>query len=495
MPDHRQTISKSSFLKGLQCQKALYLSKFRPELRDEISALQQAVFDSGTRVGILAQQLFPGGVDAGFQTPDQIQEAIDMTMRLVRLGTPVIYEAGFSGGDLHCFVDILVHDSKGWHAYEVKSSASITDTNYWDASFQWYVMEMTGLDLVSISLVHINNRYVRVGGLDMKQLFNIVPATDVVRQRQHAVKAIADDLKTVLAGGRIPDTSIGPHCTVPYECDFRGHCWQNVPKYSIFDIAELKADKKWDLHTQGILDLKSIPADYPLGNRQWQQVKAELEGTVTIHRDAIRRFLEGLKYPLYFLDFESFQAAVPPFDHSHPYQQIVFQYSLHILDSPGAEVRHKAFLAEASGDPRIPFITSLLRDTGTTGDILVFNRGFEATCLRGLGRDFPGFSAPLEMLIRRLVDLMPLFKNRDYYTPAMRGSYSIKQVLPAVVPGFSYGGMVIADGSEASRAFASLYDERDDEKIMQVRDHLLAYCHLDTLAMVKIVEALDALTT
>ena len=485
------TLSKSTYLRGTQCQKSLYLHWHRPDLRDPISPMQQAIFSQGTDVGKLAQTLFPGGVDAGIHVPENYSKSIEMTSQLISEGTDVIYEAGFSKNGLHCFVDILVRDGDGWKAFEVKSSTNLKPVNLLDAAFQYHVMNGTGLKVNEISLVVLNSSYERVGEMDVSRLFKIENVTAHVIRLQSRIKKDITEFLATLDGSAVPVIDIGPQCTDPYDCDFHSHCWQHVPEYSIFDISRLSGEKKWELYRMGILKFEDIPPGFRLNDAQWQQVKAELKNEIHIDRDAISKFVNGLTYPLFFLDFESFQPAVPLFDLSRPYQQIVFQYSLHILESSSADLQHRSFLAESDGtDPRVPFICSLIRDIGSVGDIIVFNRSFEASRLNEIAVSFPEYAAMVKNLVSRIKDMMPLFQQRYYYVPEMRGSYSIKQVLPALVPGFGYDNLAIANGGSASMAFTSLIGETDLFRIMETRENLLEYCKLDTLAMVEILKVL-----
>lgn len=456
--------------------------------------MQQAIFSQGTDVGKIAQQLFPGGIDAGLYVPANYARSIALTSQLIEDGSPVIYEAGFSFNGLHCFVDILVKDAEGWKAYEVKSSTQVKPVNLLDAAFQYYVITSCGLELADISLITLNTAYERIGELDISRLFKIESVYHQVLKRQDKIKQDVEDFFFTLNLPIVPVTDIGPHCTDPYDCDFHGYCWQHVPDYSIFNISRLTGDKKWELYRMGILRFEDIPADFNLNDSQWQQVKAELKGEKHIETETIREFLGGLKYPLYFLDFESFQPAVPMFDHSRPYQQIVFQYSMHIMESKTSGVRHLWFLAENDGnDPRIPFIQQLINDLGDEGDIIVFNRSFESSRLTELAVSFPEYEADVVRINSRMKDLMLIFQQRLYYVPEMKGSYSIKQVLPAMVPGFSYDNMPVGDGGSASMAFTSLITETDPEKISTTRQNLLEYCKLDTMAMVEIMKVLKEL--
>lgn len=484
-------LSKSTFIKGLQCQKALYLLKYHPELRDAISASQQAIFDQGADVGMLAQQLYPGGINPSTSLPLDYDKCIADTQKLVINETPVIYEAGFHHDDVHCFMDILVKGKEGWKAFEVKSSTHVHPVNYWDAALQYWVMSGTGMEIEQISIVHINNQYERIGDLDIKELFVEVDISDKVKAMQKDISAKLISLKSMLKSRKMPGVDIGPHCFDPYSCDFQGECWKHIPENSVFNIAGLRGPKKWELYEKGIIKFDDIPEGAPLDWKEWQQVKAELRQETYIDKTAIRAFISKLEYPLYYLDFESFTSAVPVFEHTRPYQQVVFQYSLHIQDQKAGPLQHKEFLAETTVDPRIPFIEQLIKDLGETGDILVYNQAFEKTRLHEIANTFPQYSKEIHKIINRIVDLMYPFKARKYYDPKQRGSYSIKHVLPALAPGFTYEGMAIADGITAGNSFRQLYRETHPANIDRIRAELLEYCKMDTLAMVKVMEVLE----
>jgi hypothetical protein len=485
------SLSKSTYLRGTQCRKSLYLNWFHPELKDPVSQMQRAIFSQGHEVGKLARQLFPGGTDAGIFVPDQYQKSIELTTQLIQNGADVIYEAGFATENLHCFVDILVRSGEKWNAFEVKSSTQVKQINLFDAAFQYYVMRTCGIEMEDISLIVLNTSYKRIGPLEINKLFKIQSVLkDVIKYQVRVEQDVCDFLKT-LDLPEEPEQDIGPQCSDPYICDFQGHCWKHVPENSIFNISRLGADKKWELYRNGILKFEDIPPDFRLNYSQWQQVQSEIDGERYIDKNAIEKFVEELKFPLYFLDFESFQPAVPLYDNSRPYQQVVFQYSLHCLESDDGELQHTAFLAEADGnDPRLPFIRQLIEEIGETGDILVYNRTFEAGRLHEIAANFSDFQFRISNIVPRLKDLMLIFQNRSYYVPEMKGSYSIKQVLPALVPGFGYDGLEIADGGSASHAFMSMHSETDREKNLATRTNLLEYCKMDTLAMVEILKVL-----
>jgi hypothetical protein len=483
----KHILSKSTFIKGLQCEKALYLSKYNRELKDELSSQEEAIFSQGTRVGELAQDLFPGGVDCTPESYFDFQQAVLKTQEEIAKGTKIIYEAAFQFDGVLAALDILVNDDEGWKAYEVKSSTSVSDTYILDASIQYYVISNSGIDLKDISIVHINNQYVRKGEIDIHQLFTIKSVKDKVLRIQADLPAQIDRLKQVLQQKKVPVKDIGTHCSTPYACDFAGHCWKHIPKNSVFDVARLFSDKKFELYQQGILHLKDIPKDFPLSEQQWMQIHAEQTQETIVKPALITGFLNKLNYPLYYLDFETFTSAIPLLDNSRPYQQLVFQYSLHIEQADGS-LEHREFLAECDGsDPREKFVQQLIQDCGTFGDIIVYNIGFERGKVHELTHLFPQYQRELFAIMNRMVDLMLPFQNKWYYTPSMMGSYSIKKVLPALVPQLSYNDLEIKEGGTASSVFTSMFTGVYKGDIEQTRKNLLAYCKLDTLAMVEIV--------
>ena len=491
MPNH--LLSKSTFIRGCQCHKSLYLNKHNPEFKDKISMSQQAIFDKGHSVGVLAQQLFPNGIDLQEKYHFDFGKSLLYVTEHLNDAKNVIYEAPFLYGEVISILDILVCEGGNCKAYEVKSSTSVSETYILDSALQYWVMKNSGLELTDFSIVYLNNKYVRNGELDLQQLFVIESVFDRILPIQDFISEKVEEFKNVITQDRIPEIEIGEHCSAPYDCDFHGYCWKHIPDYSIFNISRLKSDKKFYLYNNGIVNIEDIPADFPLNTNQRQQVDCEISQSSVIMNDEIKEFLSGLNYPLYCIDFETFQPAVPLFNQSKPYQQIPFQYSLHYLEHQNAELLHHEFLAQADFtiDPRIGFIEKLISDLESTGDILVFNIAFERTRLEEIGRDFPKYSDDIQKIILRMKDLMIPFQKRLYYTPEMRGSYSIKKVLPALVPELSYKGLEIAGGGQASSSFESLYSETDIDRINSVRNNLLKYCGLDTYAMVKILEVLE----
>ncbi len=482
-------LSKSQFTRGLQCHKSLWLLKNRPELRSEPDAGLQARFDAGTEVGLLARRLFPGG--AALEYSSGISQNISTTRELINTGFQTIYEATFRHDNILAMVDILHKGPAGWELYEVKSSTGIKDVFIADTALQYYVAAGAGINISRVFLFYLNNRYTRIGDLDLQALFKKDDVTHQVISRQNSIRQQLADMRQTLEGTE-PDIDIGPYCTDPYECDFRPYCWQHIPECSIFDIANLRTSRKFALYYGGTLQMRDIPPDFTLSDSMRIQIEAELTDREIINRSNIREFLTMVKEPIGFLDFETFMEPVPSFDFQRPYQQIPFQYSLHVLS--GGKLSHYEYLGEPGSDPRIPFIEKLLVDAGSCRTILVYNQGFEITRLQEMAADFPATAEKIETIISRIIDLMTPFRNRDYYVKAMCGSHSIKSVLPALIPGLSYDDLDIADGEMAMLAYAGLAKTAGPEEMKKIRRDLLAYCRLDTLGMVKIWEKLDAAT-
>lgn len=487
----KHLLSKSTFLRGLQCPKSLYLHRCHPDFRDRIDQHLLEIFQRGTDVGLIARDLFPGGLDASPGTPSLYQKSVLYTRQLVSEGTAVIYEAAFQYDDVLCAIDMLVRDGESWRAYEVKSSTGISDTYIMDASVQYYIMKESGLPLDDISLVHIDNQYVRRGELNVQSLFKIKSVLQEAQANQEFVSNTIERLKGVLKGKRIPSLDIGEHCFTPYECDFRGYCWQHIPENSVFDIAGLSKAEMFTIYREGIVRLEDVPDSYHLNRSQHMQVECHRTQSIHIDYEGIKSFLSSIRYPLFFMDFETFMPAVPLFENTRPYQQIPFQYSLHYRPSRKSEVRHCEFLAEAGADPRVQFIERLLEDTRGRGDIIVYNQSFEKKILTELARDYPGHAEEIKERISRIKDLMLPFQKKYYYTPEMRGSYSIKRVAPALVPELDYDYLSIPDGISAMSAFERLQHETDASVTDEVRKNLLEYCGQDTLAMVRLLEGLE----
>ena len=486
-------LSKSKYCKGIQCPKMLWMDKHKRELFDE-SVMNQNILDSGNAVGNVAMGYYGDFAEVSFDYTN-MQKMIEQTKELLQVDIPVICEATFEhSGDL-CMVDILRKDKDGYHLVEVKSSTEFKDIYLDDMAYQYHVVSSNGLPIKSISLMHINSKYVRCGDLDLEQLFTVKDYTEEVLAKQVGIAQRISRIKTVASQDEEPRVDIGLYCEKPYKCGYQNYCWRHLPENSVFDIAGLWMSKKVDAYRQDIVSFEdALAANVKLSDKQLQQVLVEVGGLAPqIDKDAIRSFLSQLQYPIYHFDFETFQQPIPLWDEVRPWRQIPFQYSLHIQEYPGAEPIHKEYLAPAKGDTRRLLAKQLCIDIPKGSCVLAYHMSFERARLEELAELFPDLSGHLRDICDHVIDLEIPFKSRSYYTREMKGRSSIKAVLPALCsdsPELDYTALgLIQVGTEASSAFATLATKSVEEQEV-IRQALLAYCRLDTLAMVKVLEKL-----
>jgi len=367
--------------------------------------------------------------------------------------------------------------------YEIKSGTGVKRENYYDVAYQYLVLsEEHKMDRLFI--LHLNKEYVREGQLDISRLFI---AEDVT---QKALE-FADQVKAVLpmawdTAGSASMRGI-PHCYKPDDCPCPSLCHPHLPDYSIYDIPYIRKNKKIQLLEQGILDIKDVPADFPLNDKQRLIIKVARTNIEHIDSKAIQAEFQNFVYPLYFLDYETYLLAIPKFDGYHPQQQMVFQYSLHKMDSPDGEVIHREHLAVIKDDPSIPLLRQLRSDMGDTGTIFVWNKSFEMTRHKELAVIHPEYADFLLDLNERIYDLADFVKNGLYLHPHFKGSWSIKNVLPVMVPELSYEDLQIGAGDRAMTAWWEMVNGNlPAGEIEKMKEALLRYCELDTFAMVKI---------
>ncbi len=482
-------LSKSQFMRGLQCHKSLWLYKNKPELRAEPDAATQARFDAGTEVGILAHQLFPGGKLIEFDRA-QFEEKIKETQAAIEAGVSTIYEATFSHENILVMVDILRKGEHNWEIYEVKSSNRLKVDHLPDAAIQYYILTGAGLDISKIKLVHLNGKYIRQGDINVEALFVAEDITGNVLDLQAFVKEQIEMERMMLDSG-MPNFDIGPQCESPYPCDFSKHCWKDMPDDSVFDVRERGVDK-YALYRQGIIMQKDIPLDI-LNSKQRFQVESTLKKQNTVDKSKTAEFLKRLLYPVCYLDFETFMMPIPPFAGTSPWQQIPFQYSLYLQMDAGSKLEHYEFLGTPSLDPQKELLDSLLKTVPKGACMVAYNAAFEIWVLKTLALSSPKHAVEINNIVDSFVDLMEPFKKRHIYYWQVKGSYSLKEVLPALVPGMSYDGMEVSDGNMASQAYLDMGTIEDAEEQSRIRKALLDYCKQDTLGMVELVNKMKTL--
>jgi predicted RecB family nuclease len=486
------TISKSQFMSGVQCLKRLYWQVHDPELGGVPDAAAVAIMEQGREVGRLARELFAGGVEVPFGDPEQ---AIRTTRELIaNPEVPAIFEAAFENGGVFVRVDILHRrrDNR-WRLIEVKSTADLKEQHLDDVAIQCRVASRSGLDLASSCLAHVNRNYVYQGdSIDVWRFFRI---KNLTRRVERLLPKLTFQLRSelrVLAMPNPPEIPTGPHCTNPITCEFFNRCNAPLPNDHIGYLPRLHASAAEELEEMGVESISDIPDDFPLSERQRRACTSVQTGEPWFSTE-LGKELESLKYPLYFMDFESINPAIPRFSGMRPFDQLPFQWSLHVQRQPEAEPEHYEFLATDVGDPRREFITSLCGALGESGSIVVY-AAFESQRLSELAAWLPEFAKRIKTIHGRLWDLLSVVRNHVYH-PAFAGSYSLKAVLPALLPEMSYDGMAVANGQDAGLAWESLVTgSLDKTESDRIRKALLEYCGQDTLALLRVLNKLRSMS-
>ena len=504
----KQLLSKSKYLLGLQCPRYLWTAIHDKNQIPEPDEAQQHIFEQGHLVGELAKKWFPDGIDISCDR-SEFEKNIQETAKLLKKKKrKPLFEAGIKveleDGFIYSRADVLVPIGQDlWDIVEVKSSTKVKPENIDDVSFQKHVYEKAGLKIRKCFLMIVNNEYVKKGKIDVKKILKTEDITAKVEKKIIGIEERITNIFKIINSKKIPKVTIGNHCKHPYQCPLTS-CWDMIPAGSVFDLY-YGGKKCFELFEKDIQLLKDVPPEFRLTKEQQKiQINCAKTGKPNINKEGIKKFLGKLKYPLYYFDFETIGTAIPLFDNSHPYQQIPFQYSLHIQKKPGEEAKHISFLAKADKDPRPELLKSLKENLGNKGSIVVYNESFEKGVLRKLEMIFPKEKEWIDGIINRIVDLLEPFRAFDYYHPNQKGSASIKAVMPALVKKLpagvkSYKEMEIGEGGTASLAFLQIaLGEHPDfsdvrvspARVKEVRAQLEEYCELDTLGEVLIVEEL-----
>ncbi len=477
-------ITKTNYMAGLQCPKLLWTRVHRPEdlVTDDDAP---SPIERGQEVGIQARSIFPHG--NAIDTSLRLQDRIAATRQAILSRKP-IYEAAIAVADLYAQIDILVPARGGWDIVEVKSTTGLKDHFIQDVAFQKYVCDKAGLPVRHVCIASLNPEYVKRGPIRIKKLFVIHDVSNEVKMALRTVPADVVRIRKILAA-RCPKISIGPQCSTPVECPLWDACWSFLPRDNVFELYRI-GRKKFDLFGSGVTRIRDIPQGFKLTRYQAIQAKSLKTHKPHIDQPAITAFLSELEYPIRFLDFETFSTPIPIFDGTKSYQQIPFQYSLHVLNAPKAKTIHYSFLAEDRDDPRPKLLRSLKHTIGRSGTILAFNMAFEKTMLKQMAKAFPEHRPWISGALKRINDLIIPFRTGAYYHPRQHGSNSLKQVMPALTKR-SYDNMSIADGSTASEEFLRVtFGDVSAAERRKVRNQLLRYCGQDTGGMIDILHAL-----
>jgi CRISPR/Cas system-associated exonuclease Cas4 (RecB family) len=473
-------LSKSRFLSGLQCHKRLFLEVHAPELATQADAMRQAMLDMGNEIGKAARLYFPGGV----LVEEDYRHATAAMARTAELladsQVPAIFEGAFQFDGTLVRVDVLERvDATTWRLIEVKAASRVKSVHVNDLSVQAYVLQGNGLELGGMYLMHVNRHYGFVGGaIDYQQLFALQDMTEAVEERLPQVASQLHQMKGVLSTPSPPVVEPDTHCHSPYSCSFWDYCTREKSDRWIFHLpGEKKVFRQ--LKSMGIELMDDIPSSHPLSVLQ-RRVKENVEWISPTLADELR----AVTYPVHHLDFETFMPAIPHYPNTRPYQPLPVQWSNHI-ESEDGQLRHEAFLCRDQKDPREELATRLLASVGDKGSICVYSE-YERFVLLSLAEVLPHLRQQLRQVVSRLWDLLSVLQHH-YYHPQFGGSFSIKSVLPSLVPSLGYQDLEIQDGSSASSIYYRVvFRETDWVERERLANALLQYCERDTLAMVEI---------
>lgn len=484
-PQRSLRLSKSKFLAGLQCHKRLHLEIYQPQLATPPDVGTQAILDMGTEVGELARKRFPGGrlVTAGYR---QTEAALAQTaMYLADPAVPAIFEAAIMADDVLIRVDVLERvcaaegEITGWRLIEVKSSTKVKDVHLEDLSLQYHVLVRAGLPVIGSHLMHVNTGYHYSGGeIDLAELFAMQDLSTAVLDRQETVVDRLSAMKAMVLRPEPPAIEPDQHCLTPYECPFWAHCTKQKPARWIFHLPGTKHVVN-QLAEQGVTTIDQIPDGTKLSLAQ-RRVKDNAEWV----SEKLNAALQTVRFPVHHLDFETVMLAVPRFAGTRPYQAVPMQWSNHIEQESGELVHHEFLHAEGT-DPRKPLAEALLDSLGSKGSICVYSP-YEKSVIEQLAEVLPEWRVALRALVKRLWDLHPIVRDH-YYHPDFDGSYSLKEVLPALVPSLGYSDLGIQEGGHAAREYYRMvFVESDWIERARIQEALLAYCKRDTLALVEL---------
>ena len=485
-------ISKSRYMAGLRCDKLLWCTCNDRDLFPDHSKSTLARFAEGNRVGELAQGVFPGGKEAA---PGKYfaEDTVPPTKELLKQRIP-IYEAGFVHGPAYVKIDILnpVGEDE-WDLYEVKSTTGYSHEKHLaDVAIQRFVAEGNGIKIRHCYLMHINNQYVLQGKLDPEAL---LMSTDVTSNVDAFISRVNGDLErmlSVIEEDECPDVVIGPHCSAVRTCDLYPVCWKDMPEHHVRTLVEDRKKLGYSLLARGVTNLKDVPEDSNLSNKQKIQVEAVRTGQIRVNKEEVAQFLAKLEYPLAFLDFETIGGGIPLFEGMRPYRQIPFQFSLHVVSAPDADPFHYEFLPQIAEDPRPVLLEALQVNLPVAGSVVAYKSSVEAGVIRQLAAFDPSATTWAEGIISRMVDLLKPFSSFAVYHPNQNGSASMKSVLPALT-GEGYDDMEVS-GDIAGPVWQRVtFEDVPAQEVAKVRKELLEYCEKDTEGMIHIVEALQKL--
>jgi len=493
--------SKSDYMTYLKHPAWLWLKKFEKHRLPEIDESTQAIFEAGYEFESYAEKLFPDGIRLGFNNFPEYNSLVSRTQDALNNAVKTIFQGRFEANGLTCIVDVLDRvDDKTFDLIEIKSSTRAKPEHYYDLAFQIKVIEESGLTIRTISVLHLNKEYVRNGEIDPQGIAMMTDVTDEVRALAEVTDIQVEKAREVLTLSQVSDLSPrwANHAGVSGTSWF--HEWLDLYKYlhleldrySIYSLSYPNAKQIGELEDAGILLIKDIPDDNGYKDKHQLQVNVTKTGKRMIDSEKIREYLDTFQYPLYFLDYETYSSLVPMFDNESPYCDYPFQYSLHILDAPDAELRHTEYLHQSNTCAMPDLVKKLQSDIGDNGTILTWNMSYEKGCNDRMAKLYPEYAKFLNAINHRTQDLMIPFSKLWFVDKDFYGSASIKYVLPVLVPDLSYKQLEVSDGLKARRLWMDTFlNGNNQDKKDQINKELCEYCTLDTYAMVLIFNELQ----
>lgn len=481
--------TKQDFLRFKICPR-LFAYEWHGYARQESKTSEHAEFliKQGREVGSLARELFKGP-NSFYVSNWDIQSAKELTQKLFLI-SDTLFEGLFLYKQLVTRPDI--YHVKNKSLIEVKSTTGISNEHIYDLAFQVWVLAKNSLKLNEIKICHLNRNYVFNKTLNLAQLFTFTDVKKEVLGVQEEVRVDVDSMMNIANSKQLPKKVIGKCCEANGGCPFKKDCWGETYNKSIFNLRRDISGKKFELHNSGISDLKDIPDFVKLTPFQQLQKEAERLNGPVINQNAISESINGLEFPIYFLDFETFSLAIPPFEGCSPYLQIPFQVSIHEWRTPKSVLRHHSYLHDKDTDPRKSVLEFLLNKLGRVGTIVSYHASFEIGRLYELIKVFPEFESDIISLIDRVWDLEKIFEKGMYVHPDFKGSTSIKKVLPALNPGIGYDDLEVQNGAAASIAYLKMISKETSEfEKHRIYKNLEDYCKKDTFALYAIFKKIQ----
>ncbi len=476
-------------MSGLQCPKYLWVKEHMPEKIPAIDLELQFRFDQGKEVGDIAKKIYPEGIDL---SDSDFNLNINRTQQLIKT-RQTIFEAGIMVDKIYSRIDILNPvEEDSWDIIEVKSSMKVKNEQCEDVAFQRYCLIKKGLKIRKTYLMHINPDFIKQGEIDPYKFMLSEDVTgEIDKISLSDIKSRVEEMVKLVSNVSMPDIKIGPQCFTPYECSLKSFCWSFIPAKNNVFIFNRGRNLGFELLERGILELKDIDDEETLNDKQKIQFKSHVNDEIHIEKSALSDFLSSLKYPAYFLDFETIRSAVPIYDNSRPYEDIPFQYVLYLLKDEHSKPEFFSYLSKSKRDPRQEILQNLSKIITTNGSIVAYFAIFEKKVLNKATEAYPEHRSWFNCIENNFLDLYEPFRNYHYYNPAQQGSNSLKSVLPAIT-GKGYQDLDISNGAVASIRYfnATLKDNLDIKGRDDLYRALEEYCGLDTRGMIDIVDKL-----